>query len=104
MHKMLKVYLENYLDDINRDKRLQKIKEYKEAYDELNKITYEIIHLLEKEVGSSKAYDYDSKLDELNWIITTHEIEDAFELGFYTGLQIGIDTYKNINTKDEETI
>ena len=101
MHKMLEVYLENYLVDITREKKLMKIKEYEEIQKELDELHHEIIKLLEKEIGHDVAYDFIFKLDELNWYITEYEIKDAFEYGFNAGLQIGLNVYKKENVSEE---
>lgn len=101
MHKMLEVYLNDYLNDITREKKLMKIKEYEEIQKELNELHDEIIKLLEKEIGHDVAYDFIFKLDELNWYITEYEIKDAFEYGFNAGLQIGVNACKKVDVEEE---
>ena len=93
MHKMFKVYLEDYLSNCIRDGKLIKIKEYNEIESELEDLEKELEEILIKAVGDEKAYDLLSRISRLNYQIDKYETEDVFELGFNTGLQIGIETY-----------
>lgn len=91
MHKMLKDYLENYTDFGNREKELEKNKEYVEIEKNIDKLKKDIAFQLSKAIDEGDAWDLIRDLDELFWEKSQIAERDIFEFGFHAGLSIAMD-------------
>lgn len=90
MHKMLDDYFENYKCFGNRDKLLDEDKEYIQLRKNINELKEKIYSKLSKVLDEKDTDDLLDKLDNLYWDVKEISEKDAFEFGFHTGMQIGM--------------
>ena len=92
MQKILEDYLKNYINFGNRDQELSHNKEYIQICNNIIHLEKKIIKNLSINIDEDEANELIKELDNLFWKRSDITEKDAFELGFYTGLNIGIES------------
>lgn len=93
MQKILEDYLKNYINFGNRNQKLNQNIEYTQIFNNIIHLEKKIIKKLLMNIDEDEANELIKELDNLFWKRSDITEKDAFELGFYTGLNIGIESY-----------
>ena len=92
MQKILEDYLKNYINFGNKNQKLNQNKEYMQIFNSVIHLEKKIIKNLSIIIDEDEANELIKELDNLFWKRSDITEKDAFELGFYTGLNIGIES------------